>query len=67
MCLDQLIYIVVNDGDALSSEFFIYILVSTVLANKKKDYLALVYGVMAPCYQHNKQSATTPPDKIPSF
>ena len=37
LCLDQLIYIVVvNGGDAHSSEFFIYILISTFSAKKRK-------------------------------
>ena len=39
------------------------ILISTLLANEKEYNLALVCGVVAVCYQHHKQGATTPHDK----
>ena len=38
------------------------ILISILLANKKENYLVLVCGVVASCYQHHKQGATPPHD-----
>ena len=64
LCLDQLNYIVIDDRDALSSGFYItYILISTLLANEKGDYLPFVRGVVVLCYQYHKQGATTLHDK----
>ena len=40
-----------------------YILISTILANEKENHLALVYGVVTPCYQRHKQGTTTPHNK----
>ena len=42
---------------------FVSILISILLANKKENYLVLVCGVVAPCYQHHGKGDTTPRDK----
>ena len=39
---------------------FIYILIPALLGSKKEYNIALVYGVVAPCYHYHKQGATTP-------
>ena len=61
LCLDQFSYI--NSKDVLSKGFYVYILISTLLVNEKEYHLALVCGVVAPCYQHLQQGATTPNDR----
>ena len=52
LCLDQRSYLVIDDRDAISSGVFIHILIATFLANEKGNRLSLMYGVVAPCYQH---------------
>ena len=61
LCLDQFSYI--NSKDVLSKGFYVYILISTLLAKEKETYWALMCGVDAPCYQHLQQGATTPNDR----
>ena len=63
LCFDQLSYEVIDDRDVLYSWFYLYILISTFFANEKENQFALMCGVVAPCYQRYKQSATTPNDK----
>ena len=38
-----------------------------VTNNKNENHLALVWGVVAACYQHHKQGATTPQYKSLSY
>ena len=63
LCLDQLSYIVIEDRDTFNGGIYIYILILTLVATEKGNYLAFVRGVVAPYYQHHKQGATTPYDK----
>ena len=56
LCLDQLCYISQLVVEMHLAVGFIYILI-LILANE--NYLALVYGVVAPFYQRHKQGATT--------
>ena len=43
---------------------YMYILISTFVANEKINNLALVFGVVVTCDPHYKQQATTPHNKI---